>query len=213
MELPVQVTTDEVHAHARHTGYRFLDLALALSAIFISVVSLIVAIEHGRTERELVAANSWPFVQANSSLGGPDGGRLWLSNSGIGPAKLESFEVLYKGEVMPTQRALLQRCCGLSADPIVLRKAQLAGLLPTYRLKNSVMRPGETDAFLTLRASQAPDGMADRMNQAIWSVSFRACYCSVFDECWLSNLQDLHPKRVAACPVNDRSFNEESPSR
>ena len=68
MELPVQVTTDEVHAHAKHTGHRFLDLTLALSAIFISVVSLIVAIEHGRTERELVAANSWPFVQANSSL-------------------------------------------------------------------------------------------------------------------------------------------------
>ncbi len=212
MELPVQVTTEEVHAHPRHTGHRLLDLVLALSAIFISVVSLVVAMEHGRTERELVAANSWPFVQADSSLLGPDGDRFWLDNAGIGPAKLESFEVLYKGEVMPTQGALLERCCGVSADP-VLRKVQLPGRIPSYRLKNSVMRPGETDTFLMLQPSQASADVLDRLRRVAEAISFRACYCSVFDECWLSDLVNLRPKRLAACPTDDRSFNEDGTPR
>ncbi|HTR23472.1 MAG TPA: hypothetical protein VMI10_05765 [Terriglobales bacterium] len=47
----------ESHTHARHTGLPWIDLILAGSAIFISVVSLIVSIHHGRTMEQLVAAN------------------------------------------------------------------------------------------------------------------------------------------------------------
>src|ERR1700704_6133355 len=55
--------------HPAHTGRRWLDISLALSAMFVSVVSLIVAVEHGHTmERmadantKMVEANSWPFI-------------------------------------------------------------------------------------------------------------------------------------------------------
>lgn len=47
----------ESHSHARHTGLPWLDLILAGSAIFISIVSLIVSIHHGRTMEKLVASN------------------------------------------------------------------------------------------------------------------------------------------------------------
>ena len=47
----------EGHSHGHHTGIKWLDLILAGSAIFISVVSLVVSIHHGRTMEQLVAAN------------------------------------------------------------------------------------------------------------------------------------------------------------
>jgi hypothetical protein len=47
----------EGHSHGHRTGIPWLDLILAGSAIFISVVSLIVSIHHGRTMEQLVAAN------------------------------------------------------------------------------------------------------------------------------------------------------------
>lgn len=47
----------ESHSHVRHTGLPWLDLILAGSAIFISVVSLIISIHHGHTMEKLVAAN------------------------------------------------------------------------------------------------------------------------------------------------------------
>ncbi|HUJ52846.1 MAG TPA: hypothetical protein VLX08_04785 [Steroidobacteraceae bacterium] len=36
---------------------------------------------------------------------------------------------------------------------------------------------------------------------ALGSIVMRACYCSVFDECWLSDLRTLHPPRLKECPV------------
>ena len=47
----------ESHAHAHYTGLPWVDLVLAGSAIFISIVSLVVSIHHGRTMEALVAAN------------------------------------------------------------------------------------------------------------------------------------------------------------
>src|ERR1700760_2630374 len=117
-EPPVDTGADDVQAHPRRTGIAWFDLALALSAIFISAVSLAVAIEHGRTERDLVAASSWPFIQATLSNEYSEGsGQLYaafgVANGGVGPAKLQTFEVFYKGQPARSGVDLLRRCCGL----------------------------------------------------------------------------------------------------
>ena len=39
-----------------------------------------------------------------------------MSNSGVGPAKLQSFEVVYKGQPARSGLDLLRRCCGLGPD-------------------------------------------------------------------------------------------------
>jgi hypothetical protein len=68
--------------------------------MFVSVISLFVAIEHGRTmERmaeanaRMVEANSWPFVEYDSHNVDEQGNakiRLVLTNQGIGPARIET---------------------------------------------------------------------------------------------------------------------------
>src|SRR5271170_2303575 len=110
---PVHVTPDEVHAHAHKTGRPALDLVIALSAIFISAVSLAVAIEHGRTERDLVAANSWPFLRRKLDTDYNNGRDvvIGVSNGGVGPAKLKSLEVFYDGKPVSSSLDLLRRCC------------------------------------------------------------------------------------------------------
>src|SRR3954468_14872627 len=85
---PVRVTPDGIDPEPHRVGHRWLDLVLAGSAILISCISLIVAVEHGHTMQQLVAANSWPLLQsASSNL--DDSGRpsitLELQNVGIGP--------------------------------------------------------------------------------------------------------------------------------
>src|ERR1700749_4530159 len=113
---PIESGADDISAHPRHTGHRGFDLVLALSAIFISAVSLAVAIEHGRTERDLVAASSWPFLRAVLSNGGGQAPGensvvIGVSNGGVGPAKLESFEVFYRGQAASSGLDLMRRCC------------------------------------------------------------------------------------------------------
>jgi hypothetical protein len=211
-EPPVTVTSDEVHAHAHKTGRPRLDLIIALAAIFISAVSLFVAIEHGKTERDLVAANSWPFLRAvlNSDY---DGGRdiaIGLSNGGVGPAKLKSLEIFYRGAPVSSSSDLLRRCCGLASDPQTVSR-QLPQRFSWGLVDETVLRPGEEAHVLEVhRLKDAPD-VPDRLNAALLGVGFRACYCSVFDECWLSNLRSTRPQRVGQCPAPAHPFDPGGP--
>src|SRR6185312_8464770 len=89
------------------TGARRRDLVLPICALFVSVVSLAVAMMHGQAiERmaeanaRLVQANSWPYLQFVSTNDEEAGERvitLGIHNAGVGPAKIESFEVLWNG--------------------------------------------------------------------------------------------------------------------
>ena len=85
-------------------------MSLGLSAMFVSVISLGVAIEHGRTmermadaNERMVQASSWPFVEFsthNVDERGSPNVRLVLTNEGIGPARIETFELWRKGQPM-----------------------------------------------------------------------------------------------------------------
>jgi len=199
-EPPVEAGPDDIQARPRHTGHRWFDLVLALSAIFISAVSLAVAIEHGRTERDLVAASSWPFLRAVLSNGGggapgEDSVVIGVSNGGVGPAKLESFEVFYRGAAASSGNDLLRRCCGLGpSDSDVSR--QLAHARHFEITDHTVLRPGEArGAFGVRRGSD----VGERFAASLTELRFRACYCSILDQCWVSNLRDTHTEPVKAC--------------
>src|ERR1700748_1188714 len=92
----------EHHTHHHPTGHRRLDRPLPICALFVSVVSLILAIIHGQAmERmadanaKLVEANSWPFLEY--STGDIDDNKpeieMRIGNVGVGPAKVQSVEV------------------------------------------------------------------------------------------------------------------------
>ena len=43
-------------------------------------------------------------------------------------------------------------------------------------------------------------------SRQIDKMSFRGCYCSVFDECWISDLNSLATQHLKSCPANADSF-------
>src|SRR5438045_7304822 len=97
----------EAHSghHAHKTGHTWVDMTVAFSALFISVVSLGIAILHGRTMEKmaeanarLVAANSWPFLSYSAGTNTTNGVtriHMRVVNSGVGPAKIESAELVW----------------------------------------------------------------------------------------------------------------------
>ncbi|HLZ76495.1 hypothetical protein [Phenylobacterium sp.] len=198
---PISSGPDDIEAHPRHTGHRWFDLILALSAIFISAVSLAVAIEHGRTERDLVAASSWPFVKLMLSNEYSEGeGHQFAAfgaiNGGVGPAKLQSFEVFFKGQAMRSGADLLRHCCGLGPTPEDFRRELPHGF--HYEITDrTVMRPGET--MVTFGAPRGTD-VGDRLAGLITGLTFRACYCSILDQCYVGNMRDTRVEAVKTCP-------------
>lgn len=196
-EPPVEVSAEGVHPHAHPTGHRWFDLAVAISAIAISLISLFVAIEHGQVERQLVAANSWPYLRgefSNQSSAGSARINLTITNAGVGPAKLETLELFLHGQPVANSQSLLAGCCGV--DP-----AHPGAIHWTTGPQSGVLRPGETIELLALPETPENQAVWERLNQNLGAISFRGCYCSVFDECWIGDLQGFDPKPVKACPT------------
>ena len=118
----LQTGVDDVHAHAHKTGHTWVDLAMAISAITISIISLFVAVAHGRTEEKLVAASSWPFLTFSTSKNGLEAGGwtidLRLQNSGVGPARVKWIRLVLDGKPVRDSADLMKRCCGVPSAPV-----------------------------------------------------------------------------------------------
>jgi len=211
-EPPVAVSADDVVATPRRTGFSRVDLILALTAVFVSIVSLIVAIQNARTQREMVSASTWPFVTSWIKLGGNEHNdiQFGIGNSGVGPAKIENYEVFYKGRSVRSARDLLRRCCGLPAE----RKTADAALnrwMSSTVTNQTVLRAGEDQPVIVLRPDPENSRLAERFAAALRDVTYSACYCSVLDECWTSTLGSTQAVRVKTCPVPEHAFDAGGP--
>jgi hypothetical protein len=206
--------------HPAHTGHRWLDLSLGLSAMFVSVISLVVAVEHGRTmermadanERmveangRMVQASSWPFVEFRTHNVDEHGNadvRLALTNEGIGPARIETFELWWNGQPMSSQKALLEACCATTPAEHAQRKtAQQKNTVVLFvgQTAPSILRAGDHVDFLAIADSQAGD-LWSKLNVERDRITVQVCYCSVFDECWRGSGITTQAERVSSCPT------------
>jgi hypothetical protein len=159
----------------------------------------------------LVAASTWPFLQVQISNADTDA-RLDLKfdvvNTGVGPAKIESFEVFWKGRPYRSGTQLLQACCGYTVVKATSSEAKNHTPLTTGTIQGVVLRAGENETFIhyplgsdNLRVWSALDAARERM-------TYRVCYCSVLNECWRNELHSelyvpgqLHPEQLKRCPA------------
>jgi hypothetical protein len=207
-EPPVHTTVDDIHAHAHKTGHRWVDMAIAISAITISVISLFVAIEHGKTEEKLVAANSWPFVIFQSSENGLVSGSrildLRLQNSGVGPARVQYVKVMLDGRPVHDHSELLARCCGVA--PTSLEQQVRLGLVSQNEAIGVLPARDGVD-LLAWRERPGAEAVWAELNTTRHRLRFKACYCSVLDECWVSDLTPTaRPQRVGQCPTDSDGY-------
>jgi hypothetical protein len=196
------------HGHSPHhgTGIRWLDMIVAVSVIFISVVSLVVSIEHGRTMGELVrenqkmvAGSTMPFLTYGGSQFDPVTSqrilKLILKNGGVGPARIDWFELRYKGVPYSSNKALLHACCSaaLSKDGVLPKGvfyANVSGMMLPQR---------ESIDFIDLTSDAGPD-LINALDDAREDIRVHACYCSVLEECWQTDFtRGSRPVRVTEC--------------
>jgi hypothetical protein len=211
-EPPVALSSEDIQAQPRRSGHSRVDLIIAVTAILLSIISLYIAIQNARTQREMVSASTWPFVTSWVRIGGSEHQDLvfGLTNSGVGPAKIHSFEVSYKGRPVSSARDLLRRCCGLPADAKAA-DAILGARTASTVVNEIVLRSGEEQVAFALRPDPAVSELAVRFAAALQEVSFHSCYCSVLDECWETVPGSMDPARVKACPIPDHPFDGRGP--
>jgi hypothetical protein len=199
----------EVHTpHAGHTGHRWLDITLGVSALMVSAISLYVAVHHGQTMEKLVEANSFPNVEMDLDVG--DGKRpedlvlrVSADNNGVGPARVETLE-LWEGatplvSVRDVLAAIKARGDGRRLDAQLAGSTVIGGLLGAGKSKSVLELRMDRKTWFTAAATFAA------------AAQDRVCYCSVFDECFMSDsrLHKGRPYAVKVCPVPAQPYDDD----
>ncbi|MGE0533258.1 MAG: hypothetical protein AB7G40_16735 [Hyphomonadaceae bacterium] len=206
----------EVHTpepmEAKPSGHRFWDIVVSLTALIISGASMFTAYHTSHTMEKLVQANSWPFVQLDSGNVDNDSSEPALifvvANAGTGPARVHSLVYQFDGQPVEggfTWDRIAQACCAEA------RAAMIAGadgdmltgygVITTSSEGASVLAPGEERIALNWPHTALNHRLWTEMDQARrrGRITMRACFCSVFDECWVTETNLFPPQPVDAC--------------
>lgn len=190
----------ESHSHAHHTGVPWLDLILAGSAIFISIVSLLVSIRHGSTMERLVAANqkqieasTLPILRFTTGnvLENSNVVHFDLSNGGTGPAMVEWLRVKWDGQPTNGPSDFFDRCCRSRTQPAPSIWQNVAS--------GMTLSAGQSESIFQIRAAGVnPDSYHLLDTDARFKIEVESCYCSVLDECWMTDFK-VRPRIVQSC--------------
>lgn len=175
---------------------------MACAALLVSGISLYVAVHHGETMEKMVAAASWPNLEANVTVGDqgrPETARLGIavSNTGVGPARLETLEIWHDGTPLSDARALID-ALATAGKPAI---PSLSARLEARSLVGTVIGAREDSALLSITPSDSEAWRLPIIRFAV-QLQSRLCYCSVFDECYVSDTRAKRgrPERVEHCP-------------
>jgi hypothetical protein len=203
--LPDTETRPEIHK----TGHRRTDLIVASSAIFISVCSLALAIHQGHTMERLVEANSRPFLQFDTSNGQlRANGELVrelsaaVSNPGTGAARIERFSIALEGHLVGDWPDVLQRLKQEAVAKHVLASERVAiGQISYATVAPSYLKGGGEQIILQWARTEENGDLWDYAESARQArrITLEACYCSIFDQCWVASTKSFRPTAVKKC--------------
>ena len=207
---------NEIKNRTAHAGWREkVDFLVAVCALITSIASIWLSVTQSDDMQRLVQAQSWPFLGFNTSNTetNPVSGKpepvisMTIENLGVGPAKIQSLEVFYKGKNVKTSRELLRACC-IEASEKIQEEAWKQTPILTSSVVGRVLRAGQTVPLLYWARPEKDNAVWEKLNMARFEVEKKICYCSVFDECWASDLESTQATPVKSCPVLENSYRQ-----
>lgn len=196
------------HTHGQ-SAHRWFDIAIAVAVVLVSAGSLYVSLHTGKTMEKLVEqnsrlvrANSVPLLQFDTGNVDDDGkAEIYLAvrNAGTGPARIVWFELLQNGRPVRGYQDLLP------PDAKAARRVD-AGIV-TGGIAPSMMPAGERRKLLSWPRPAGGELQSawDHLNQVRPNLKVEACYCSLFDECWLTKATADVPKPIISCDFGNRT--------
>jgi hypothetical protein len=177
---------------------------IGLCAVIVSVVAVGIAAYEARIQREWQRAAVWPYIQLGRSFykTGPDDGsgeQGWMltfnaENVGVGPAHVMDFHVTVDGKPQRTWGAAMKALLREDVDIPYGQSTILGMIVPAQRNVQMFQYVNQPNAQRIYREM-------DRLDYA-------ACFCSVFDECWVTTDKTTQAEKVESCAVGPTSFAE-----
>lgn len=178
------------------------EMLIAVCAVITSAIAVFIAWDQGRVMRAQQHGSVYPVLQADGYVSADPHVReigVRFRNSGVGPALIESVDMLEDGKKLDNLNAY--------------RDSLPAGYdLSWTSMVGRAVAPGET--INALRISWPADEISGKVQAetaAKWGeLTMRVCYCSVFQRCWeVDGLSENTPaRRVKACKRSEQDIFE-----
>jgi hypothetical protein len=180
----------------------WFDLIVPVAVLCISVASLLTALQseksmHALVEQNtrLVEAQSTPLLMVDTSNLDDDGKAalsMTISNVGTGPAQIGWFHVRDDQGVDYRGGSLYERVQKM--DPSAPSESQ--------QISTTFLRAGNERLVFKWpkpASNSAALGAWETLNKTRFALHASACYCSIFDECRVTEFGDSRPRVVPSC--------------
>jgi hypothetical protein len=165
------------------------EMITAMTAVMIGLAAIAVSLYETTLIRQQLKGSAWPNVEGGFSYN-EQGFSYFLTNSGVGPARIRYAEVTVDGNPVRDWQEFFERL-GLDVNRYV-----------TSYFARGALPPGTVHEILVL----GPEQPVEALYQLQDRITISVCYCSVYDDCWAKTMPD-DPVPVRACtPEEDRSF-------
>ncbi|MGC3943815.1 MAG: hypothetical protein QM762_04610 [Chryseolinea sp.] len=149
------------------------DKILAISAIFISVITAIVSGYQTKIMREQQYSSVWPYVQWDMSISSVEGFDITVMNKGVGPAIIKSATLQIDGVEVSTLK-YLERIFG-TLDSTTFYYSSI---------DKAVLSPGEKVTLFRVSKSKQLTVLTPEVYKR---TKFDICYCDIYGSCWTSH--------------------------
>ena len=172
-----------------------------VSAIIAALIGLLALCVSGYTayiQRQQVRAQVWPYLEPGMSGSKRE---IMLFNKGVGPAIIESVQILVDGKPQRNWPAVF-RTLGLNYDHHIPYSTINGVVIPANDHIDQLLFPTSEDFNLFVHEAKR--------------VQLRLCYCSSLGECWtysdVATLPGASHVPVAQCPArgDDQFFDNEN---
>lgn len=173
----------------------WLQRGFTLLSIIISIIALMNSRNAVKETEEHNRLTLRPYVTFNFIYNTEQGAGWWVNQAGLGPGIIKSFDVEVDGKQQSTWR-------------------EVAGALklPDGQYNYSILYPG----------TRIPSGHSEQLfffyqgpaikalNDNSYRVTITTCYCSLYDECWITSNKIvngmIHYEQVEKCPSKEFKF-------
>ena len=175
----------------------------AVAAVVVSVVQTDVMREEAEMEREHQRLSVMPSVWVENNLqsnnldaNAPGKFHMEIGNRGLGPAKIMYVTAKFGGSYHTSWG-------GWAQAVLKPEDGEDLGILNI----SSTTVPAEytlpQDTTIDIFTIEAPTSLVSMLHSGSGDTEFQVCFCSLYDECWLTQGIEKAPEPIKQCTIGD----------
>jgi hypothetical protein len=171
----------------------------SIAALAISAFALAIGAYQTRLMQTQARASVWPYVVIGYSYsdgGDRPGFDLHVENNGVGPAIVRSVQVRLDDKPVQHWTDVLGALVGRGMTV----QARFAGL------SGSVIPPSTNRETAVSAMYVADAAVAKLFYHSVDRLAIDICYCSIYDDCWVTHWRSPRSEPVGACHESDHEF-------